>query len=168
MKKKNSLLRILLIEDSDTDAYIIQHAVRNYQQEALCTRVATLASGEAVLQKNETDVVLLDLGLPDTTSPKDTYEQIKKWAGKVPVIIMTNLKDHELAKVMVSEGAADFLNKDTIAKDPKLVRDAIDFSMARHGASQKLLSEKEKAELDSKQKDAVLRCFMGGYSVSGK
>jgi DNA-binding NtrC family response regulator len=169
MENKNSLLRILLIEDSDTDAFIIQDALRRFKSDAQCTRAATLQSGENILQKGEIDAVLLDLGLPDTASPKDTYEQIKKWAQKLPIIIMTNLKDHELAKVMVQEGAADFLNKDAIVKTPKLVHDAIDFSMARHSAGRKLQSEKEKAEQESKQKDSVLKCFMGGYSIgSGK
>jgi DNA-binding NtrC family response regulator len=167
MDNANSSLRILLIEDSDTDAFIIQSAVRNYRNGARCTRVATLKSGEAVLNRDEADVVLLDLGLPDTASPKDTYEQIRKWANSLPIIIMTNLKDHELAKVMVEEGAADFLNKDAVVQTPDLVRDAIDFSLSRHAAGKKLLSEKEKAEQDSRQKDTVLKCFMGGYSVSG-
>lgn len=167
MDKKNSLLRILLIEDSDTDAFIIQDAVRRYKKDAQSTRTATFKAGEEILQRGETDVILLDLGLPDTESPKDTYDQIKKWALKMPVIIMTNLKDHELAKVMVQEGAADFLNKDAIAKTPKLVQDAIDFSLARHSAGKKLVSDKEKAEQESKDKDAVLKCFMGGYSING-
>lgn len=167
MNKKNSHLRILLIEDSDTDAFIIQDALRRYKKDVQCTRTPTFKAGEEILQKGETDVILLDLGLPDTASPKDSYDQIKQWAQKMPVIIMTNLKDHELAKVMVSEGAADFLNKDAIAKTPKLVQDAIDFSLARHAAGQKLVSEKEKAEQESKQKDSVLKCFMGGYSING-
>jgi len=167
MDKKNSSLRILLIEDSDTDAFIIQNAIRNHKSEVQCTRVATFHSGEEVLEKGEADLVLLDLGLPDTVDPKDTYEKIKKWTSKLPVIIMTNLKDHELAQLMVQEGAADFLNKDTISNNPAHIRDVLDFSMARHSIGMKLLSEKEKVEQESKQKDTVLKCFMGGYSING-
>jgi len=167
MNKKNPLLRVLLIEDSDTDAFIIHSALRAYKKDCLYTRVPTLKEGEEILQNSGADVVLLDLSLPDTASPKDTYEQIKKWAVKIPVIIMTNLRDHALARVMVHDGAADFLNKDVIVSTPKLVQTAIDFSIERHSVGRKLLSEKEKAVQESKEKDAVLRCFMGGYSING-
>lgn len=167
MNKPSSVLKVLLIEDSDTDAFIIQNAIRDHKKNSECSRVETLKAGEEALEKGGIDLVLLDLGLPDTASPQDTYEQIKKWAVKVPVIIMTNLKDHELAKVMVQEGAADFLNKDTIVKNPKQIRDTIDFSVARHSVGKKLVTEKEKAEHESKEKDSVLRCFMGGYSING-
>src|SRR3954471_1663951 len=105
---------ILLIEDSDTDAIIIQRALGKHHKEARYQRVMTFKSGEELLQKGGFDVLLLDLGLPDTASPKDTYEQAKKWTTQIPVVIMTNLQDHELARVMVHEGAADFVNKDLI------------------------------------------------------
>jgi DNA-binding NtrC family response regulator len=168
MDQKNPTLRILLIEDSDTDAFIIQKALRQYKPEAQCRRAPTLRAGEEILQQGAVDLLLLDLGLPDTASPKDTYEQIKKWASRLPVIIMTNLQDHDLAKVMVHEGAADFLNKETIVANPKHIQNAVDFSLERHAVSRDLLSEKEKAQLDSKEKDSILSCFMGGYSILGK
>jgi len=164
MGKKNSSLKVLLIEDCDTDAFTIQKALCEYKEDSQCMHVATLKAGEEILQKGGVDVLLLDLGLPDTASARDTYEQTKKWCERLPVIIMTNLKDHALAKIMVHEGVADFLNKDIIIKDPKHIQDSIDFALERHDASRKLLFEKEKAEQESKQKDAVLSCFMGGYS----
>lgn len=161
MVKENSLLNILLIEDSDTDAFIIQAAISKHLKGAVCVRATTLRSGEELLQKGGVDLLLLDLGLPDTTDPKDTYDQIKKWSGMLPIIIMTNLKDHDLAKTMVHEGAADFLNKDLIVKDTMHIQRAIDFAIERHAISKKLLQE-------SKDKDTVLSCFMGGYSISEK
>ena len=166
MDKKNYLLRVLLIEDSDIDAFVIQKALSKYKENSQFMRASTLKAGEEILLKGEVDIVLLDLGLPDTASPEDTYKQIKKWTDKLPVVIMTNLKDHALAKTMVYEGAADFMNKDVIARDPRHIQDAIDFSIERHAAGRKLVSEKEKAQEELKGKDAILSCFMGGYSVS--
>ncbi|MBI3440452.1 MAG: response regulator [Proteobacteria bacterium] len=162
-----SPLRILLIEDSDVDAYIIEKSLRTYMPQAQYLRAATLKSGEDILQEGATDVVLLDLGLPDTASPADTYAHIKKWTDQIPVVIMTNLKDHALAKVMVHDGAADFINKDVIGKNPRLIQSAIDFSVERHASHKQLKSEKERAVKDSKEKDSILSCFMGGYSIGG-
>ncbi len=158
MDKNNSLRKVLLIEDSDTDAFMIQKAIQRYSKDTECMRAATLKAGEEILQQGGIDLLLLDLGLPDTSSPKDTYEQIKKWTGKLPVVVMTNLEDHDLAKVMVHEGVADFLNKDLIAKDPKHMEKAIDFSMERHAAGRQLVQDK----------DEMLRYLSGGYSVSDK
>lgn len=158
-------LRILMIEDSDTDAYLVERSVHQHLQGARFARVPTMKEGEALLEAGTTDVVLLDLGLPDTADPADTYARIKKWTDKIPVIIMTNLKDHDFAKVMVHEGAADFLNKEVIAADPRTLRNTIDFSLERHAAAARLMAEKERAVKESKEKDAILSCFMGGYSV---
>jgi DNA-binding NtrC family response regulator len=158
-------LRMLLIEDSDTDAYIIQKAVGRYLKHARCHRVSTLKEGEEHLQSGKINIVLLDLGLPDTASPADTYEQIKKWADKVPVIILTQIHDHELARIMVQEGAADFMNKDAVVKDPERAMEAVDLSLDRHRLRRELLSDKERALRESREKDSVLNCFMGGYSI---
>ena len=161
MDKESSSLNILLIEDSDTDAFIIQNAINKHCMNICCVRATTLRSGEDLLQAGGIDLLLLDLGLPDSASPKETYEQMKEWSDKLPIIIMTNIRDHDLAKTMVHEGAADFLNKDIIAKDPAHIRKAIDFSLERQTISKRLMQE-------SKDKDAILNCFMGGYSILRK
>jgi DNA-binding NtrC family response regulator len=161
----SSTLRILLIEDSDTDAFLIERALEKYMKNTKCTRATTLKEGEAILQKNETDLLLLDLGLPDTADASDTYKRIKKWTSNIPVVIMTNLKDHDLARNMVHEGVADFVNKDMIGKDPKIVQNTIDFSLERHAQSKKLQQENKKATKESEEKDIILSCFMGGYSI---
>ncbi len=157
--KRNAALKILLIEDSDTDAYIVQRALAGHYKDAECVRATTLHAGMELLQKNGIDLLLLDLGLPDTAGPEDTYHQVKQWAEKMPVVILTNVKDHTLAKTMVHDGAADFVNKDMIAHDAAQIRRAVDFSLERHAIHKKLAAE-------SQEKDTILQCFMGGYSIS--
>ncbi len=98
MNKSSTLLRILLIEDSDTDAYIIEKAIKRFKPDSTLQRASTLKAGEDILQAGGADVVLLDLGLPDSPTPKDSYEHIKKLSSKLPIIIMTSLKDHDLAR----------------------------------------------------------------------
>ncbi len=159
-------LQILLIEDSDTDAHLVELAVRKHMQGAQLSRVSTLAEGKSVLEEQDVDALLLDLNLPDSAGPEDTYAQFREWMNGRPVIIMTGLQDRRLARRMVCEGAADFLNKDIIFANPKIIHNAIDFSIERHAATRKLAAEKEQAQKDSKEKDNLLSCFMGGYSVN--
>ncbi|MBU6474451.1 MAG: response regulator [Alphaproteobacteria bacterium] len=158
-------LQVLLIEDSDTDAHVVETAMRKYMKSAKFARALTMKDGKSALQDGKADVLLLDLNLPDTTGPEDTYGQIKEWTNKLPVIIMTSMKDRLLARRMVYEGAADFLNKDIVSASPKIIHNAIEFSMERHAAAQKIMAEKESAEKESKEKDSILSCFMGGYSI---
>jgi len=154
-----SMPRVLLIEDSDSDAFIVQKALYGGMDDTHCTRAITLKDGEDILEKGQTDLLLLDLGLPDSVTPADTYARVKKWADKVPVVIMTSLKDHALARALVRDGAADFLNKDSILENPKHIQHVIDFSMERHALTRKIMQE-------SKDKDSTLSYFMGGYSIT--
>jgi DNA-binding NtrC family response regulator len=163
---EDKMLKVLLIEDSETDAIIIERALRDHMAGAECSRASTLAEGEKILQKQDTDVILLDLGLPDSASPADSYARVKKWADKIPIIISTGLRDHTIAKSLVHDGAEDYMNKDLIASNPAHVRDAVEFAVERHGLRQKVVKERNQALADSEQKDAMLGCFMGGYSVS--
>jgi DNA-binding NarL/FixJ family response regulator len=162
------MLKVLLIEDSDTDAYIIQRAIQDHIPGAVVTRASTLSDGKKVLlqQDGDMDIILLDLGLPDTASPVDTHRQLKRWADKMPIIVITAINDHNLAKFLVFDGVEDYLSKNAIANNPAQVRDAIDFAIQRFEAYKKLLAEKEKAQQESKDKDAILGCFMGDYSVT--
>ncbi len=159
-------LQILLIEDSDTDAHLVELAVRKHMQGARLSRVSTLEAGKNVLKTQAVDALLLDLNLPDSAGPEDTYEQFREWMNGRPIIIMTGLQDRRMARRMVYEGAADFLNKDMIFANPKIIHNAIDFSIERHAANRRLAAEKEQAQEDSKEKDTLLSCFMGGYSVN--
>lgn len=159
-------LHILLIEDSDADAHLVEIAARKYMKGAKLSRATTFKEGTNALQMGKTDILLLDLGLPDTAGPEDTYTQVKQWMDNLPVIIMTSLKDRRQARRMVYEGVADFLNKDIIFANPKIIHNAIEFSIERHAAVRKLAAEKARAQKESKEKDTILSCFIGGYSVS--
>lgn len=174
MKEKNEslaspaegkALRMLLIEDSDTDDFILRRALSKYAKNIRGFRARNFSEGEEALKKGDLDFVMLDLGLPDTAGPVETYERIKKWTDKFPIIVMTSLEDHVLAKLMVQEGVADFLHKDMIIKNPERILEAIDFSVTRHALRHKTEAEKEKILAEMKQKDTVLNCFMGGYSI---
>lgn len=151
-------IRLLLIEDADLDALLIVNALERYKPDAICTRVATFKIGEDLLRSGTMDVLLLDLGLPDTEDCADTYRRIKKWTHRVPVIIMTGLEDHEFARKTIRAGVEDFVTKEIIANDPERLADIVDFAIERHALSRE-------AEEQSQAKDVILNCFMGAYSV---
>ena len=147
--------KILLIEDSELDTLLINKALSKYSPNARLISANCFCEGEKVLESENIDLILLDLGLPDTASPHSTYEKIKKWAAKIPVIVLTNLEAPELARMMIRDGLPEFLHKDMIIKSPHRLQEIIDFSIERHSLRK-----------SSEQKDSILRCFMGEYSVN--
>ncbi len=104
-------VRVLLVEDSDDDAQLLNRALRGRRFDI--TRAETL---EAALQRLAApcfDVVLLDLSLPDS-SGFDTFQRIRRGASHVALIVLTGLDDEELGLKTVQAGAQDYLVKGTL------------------------------------------------------
>jgi diguanylate cyclase (GGDEF)-like protein len=102
---------ILLIEDNPGDVRLIQEflAEAGVNQAALIT-AATLARGIELMDCSTIDVVLLDLGLPDSMDI-DTLQAVREKCGDVPVVVLSGLQDEEIAISAVQNGAQDYLVK---------------------------------------------------------
>ena len=97
-------MRVLLVEDDDAIAEPLSQGLA--REGFTVTRVAT---GDGALAAGETDVVLLDLGLPDV----DGYEVCRRLRARsdVPIIVVT-ARGEEVDKVLGLElGADDYLVK---------------------------------------------------------
>ncbi len=122
-------IRVLLVEDNAGFAYGIrdilmrQEAGRFALDEAL-----TLAGGLAVLEQGAIDVLLLDLGLPDSNRMR-TFEVAHARARRVPIIILTVLDDDAIALQAVRTGAQDYLLKERV--DRHLLVRAIRYAVER-------------------------------------
>lgn len=158
---------ILLVEDSETDAYAIRRAVEKHMNHPCNLKhVETMGDAEKTLQSEDgemIDVILLDLGLPDTSGGKDTFERIESVKSDIPVIILTSVHDHELAVGIVDSGAEDFVRKSSVSADPEVLCDAIDFAVCRHSSVEALKQETDKL-LD--EKDSVINWMSGACSKS--
>ena len=75
-------IRVLLVEDDAADA---QPFAWNLVPQFRVTHVTSLAAALARLDDGETDVILLDLLLPDS-SGTDTVERIHAAAPDVPIV----------------------------------------------------------------------------------
>ena len=116
-----AVVRVLLIEDNQGFAYLVRDLLTrksagNYSIE----HASTLADGMARIEKGATDIVLLDLGLPDSAR-MDTFSRVHSRFPGIPIIILTVLDDDEVARHAVRAGAQDYLVKDRV-DGPMLVR----------------------------------------------
>jgi two-component system, cell cycle sensor histidine kinase and response regulator CckA len=134
-----SINKILLIEDNPGDALLIREMLSEVGSYAL-KQADRLSSGLQLLQQNSFDVVLLDLGLPDS-SGIETFRRVQKEKPEAPLIVLTGLTDEEIAVHAISLGAQDFLVKGKI--DGELLARAIRYAIERKRAQQLLRHSEE-------------------------
>ena len=122
-------VRVLLIEDNLGFAYGIRDILMRQSAGRFIVHEAhTLAEGLDVADGGGIDVVLLDLGLPDSTRMA-TFERMHAHIPRVPIIILTVLDDDEMALQAMRMGAQDYLIKERI--DRHLLARAIRYAVER-------------------------------------
>lgn len=109
--------KILFIEDSHSDLVLLQLNLSEQRMREAKFREATrLSQGLEMLKTHEdTTCVILDLNLPDSTGV-DTYLRFRQEHPTLPVVVVTNDTDAELAEKLFALGARQFVVKDF--KDP--------------------------------------------------
>lgn len=129
---ENKTIKVLLIEDNPAHARLIQESVTEIS-EAFFDFESTdrLSTGLERLAAAEFDIVLLDLGLPDSQG-FDTFVRTYAQARGVPIIVLTCLDDEALAAKAVLEGAQDYLIKGEA--DPKVLVRSIRYAIGRQKA----------------------------------
>ncbi len=104
-------IRILLVEDDAADAVLISESlVSSGKIRAEIERAKRLSEGIERISKEKYDIILSDLGLPDSMG-MDTFFSIQEMARTTPVIVLSGLDNEELAVKAVREGAQDYLVK---------------------------------------------------------
>ncbi len=150
-------LDVLLVEDNPGDVRLIEEMLRDAEE--LFRRVdsgdvttgkprvhheSRLSAGLEVLEATDADVILLDLGLPDSTG-LETLETVVDEAKLTPIVVLTGLDDRELGIRAIQRGAQDYLVKDEVTSDV-LVR-SIHYAVERHESLQRI--EAQRAQLDT-------------------
>ena len=145
---KNSILKILLIEDNESDAALIRLVLKDCKGPVL-KNADCVSAGLKLLEEGPFDVVLLDLGLPDSNG-LDAIQRIQDKDLKLPIIVLTGLSDEELAIKAISLGAQDYLVKGRI--DGPLLCRAISYAIER----KKLILELHEALANVKKLSGML------------
>ena len=107
----NEHYTILLIEDDPTYVEFVRGALSESRGMSFELEHADqLRSGLERLAAGEIDLVLLDLGLPDSQG-LDTLRKLRSQAARVPVVVLTCLDDETTAIEASQRGAQDYLDK---------------------------------------------------------
>ena len=110
----NQSLRILLLEDTPSDARRIQdHLQDGMQGRFICTCTSTVGEMVEQLREIRFDVILLDLNLPERQG-LETFLNVQAQARSTPILLLTGTEDQNLALQAVQAGAQDCLIKHQI------------------------------------------------------
>jgi Flp pilus assembly CpaE family ATPase len=122
-------LNVLLVEDSPDYAELVRAWLADEEDTRFVLNWAdSLLEGMNTLAKGGIDVVLLDLGLPDSSGPQ-TFSVIKSAAQGAPIIILSAGDSEALALRLVQEGAQDYLVKSSCSS--AVLKKAVQYAMVR-------------------------------------
>ncbi len=145
---------ILLIEDNPDDVYLIREMLSQRTHDVVLEYADSLAKGLARIDAGGIDLVLLDLGLPDSqgiTSVKNLCERF----GQLPIIVFTGLSAEQVGVQAVQEGAQDYLIKGET--NSSLLVKAIRYAIER----KQLENEKERLILELQESLAKVKLLRG-------
>ena len=105
---------LLVVEDSEGDARLLREMFKdNPAKSIVMTHVGSMKEAEKHLAEYEVDVVLLDLGLPDSQG-LEAVRRAHIATRDIPLVILSGLDDERLAVEALHEGAQDYLIKGQI------------------------------------------------------
>jgi serine phosphatase RsbU (regulator of sigma subunit) len=128
----DAALTVLLVEDDEGDALLVEEELLERLPRARVARSRTLADALGAAE-GEIDCVLLDLGLPDT-SGIDAVSRLRAGMPAVPLIVLTGLDDEAAGMAAVQAGAQDYLVKGSV--DRQQLARSIRYAIGRRQAEQ--------------------------------
>jgi diguanylate cyclase (GGDEF)-like protein/PAS domain S-box-containing protein len=106
-----SVVQVLLVEDNDGDARLVEVMIQGtFGKDIELSRARSLAEALELLDSSLPDCVVLDLGLPDSDG-LEAVRRIKARAPLMAVVVLTGGVDVELGTAAVRAGAQDYLVK---------------------------------------------------------
>ena len=124
-------IRVLLIEDSPDYASLVLRWLAAYEDQREFTLLWTdsLSAGLARLAQGGIDLILMDLGLPDSDG-LDTFVTLRSHEREVPIIVLSGTDGEAMALRTIQLGAQDYLVKSTCTPE-HLIR-TLRHALVRH------------------------------------
>jgi len=134
MKRKS--VRALLIEDDPLIAQLIRKMLDKVRDISFdLVHAESLSAGLEYLKDGQFVIILLDLGLPDSSGIK-TLNKVYDQALDIPIIVFTGQDDEALGVNAVNAGAEDYLIKGQT--DRKSLVRALRYAVGRHQVKEAL------------------------------
>lgn len=155
-------LRILIIDDSQTDADLIVYALRSGDFAPVCRRVDHEEALRDALSSQSWDIITSDHSMPLFSAP-DALAVVLEMRPNIPVIIVSGEIDIDLAVFLMRSGACDYVRKEDLARLPLAIERGL-----REGelARERLEMQKALASSEKRLRRAELVGQLGHWTVT--
>lgn len=151
-------LRILHLEDSETDHQLV---VRALQKDRLAFSISRVDTLEDFAQRNSEmpfDVILADYRLPGFTA-LDAWNALQQQPGRPPFILLSGAIGESAAVAAIQLGISDYLPKDDVHNLRRVIDRALAIAEAKRAQAQAVLelaqSEKRMAQFAEHLQTAI-------------
>ncbi len=145
-------INVLLIEDNPVDAKLVQKMLKASSMFDVGS-TDRLSVGVEYLQKQSTDIIILDLTLPDS-SGLETFSKLYECASRLPIVILSSTDDERLAIQTLKNGAQDYLVKGQIDQT-NLTRSLL-FALERKKTEEALREATQELEAANERLEEVI------------
>ena len=147
----NRKLRVLMLEDTSTDAELTERELRKAGIAFTSMRVETRDAFVRAIEEFRPDIILSDYKLPDFNGMA-ALEIVQRTHPEVPVVMVTGALSDIEAVELIHAGAKDYVLKDRLARLAPAVQRALS---AEQGARARKAAEKALRESEAKFRTLV-------------
>jgi two-component system, cell cycle sensor histidine kinase and response regulator CckA len=164
-------LQVLIVEDSEDDAFLVLRALRRGGYNVDHLRVDTPLAMQTALAQETWDIVIADYTLPAFSAP-DALKLLQSQCQDLPFIIVSGTIGEEVAVAAMKAGAHDYLIKGNLTRLVPAVerelREAAERQIQRQTLQALLDTEqkiREQAALINIASDAIFLCDLDNHII---
>jgi len=159
------MLRILMLEDLEDDAWLIERALKKGDIHFSSLRVDSRNEFTEALDSFHPDLILSDHALPQFNSI-EALEICHRKKLKVPFLLVTGAVSEEFAVSCLKKGAADYVLKSNLARLPLAIKHAL--RLRRHEdfkISRELILKNQNEELKKLNRELDLFVYSTSHNL---
>ncbi|MEJ2593027.1 MAG: diguanylate cyclase, partial [Candidatus Thiodiazotropha sp.] len=131
-------MRILFIEDSESEYHFLQRTLRRGELDIRSQRVSSEAELKQALNNGEWDLILSNAHLSNL-NPHDALKLLQREDRDIPFILISDHIGEEKAVALLKSGASDFINFNNLSRlIPAIERELKEATMRREAEETKL------------------------------
>jgi PAS domain S-box-containing protein len=134
-------IKVLMIEDNPGDIRLIREMFKEVDISLFDLETAScLKEGLEKIEETLHNVILLDLGLPDSRG-LETFIKVNAQKQEVPIIVLTGLADETVALDAIKRGAQDYLVKEQL--NTSRLATSISYAIERKKTERRLVKSEQ-------------------------
>ena len=143
-------LRILHLEDSESDHFLARRVLQRSHLQVQLQRTESLAEFQQLVNEDTFDLILADYRLPGFTA-LDAWDLLSRISSAPPFVLLSGAIGEAAAVDALRHGIADYLLKDDMGRLPHIVERAVEMHRTRiekaNAEAELRASQKRLAEL---------------------